>query len=547
MKQGNTLRLQGAARHIVTEPLRRRKGEITGESGASGQMEAAVERYRSIIDDWDAFRTVLLTPQPAVVRVNTLKAGVETVRGRLEALGFRLSDHGWNPALLRVDEGPYPITRTLEHWLGYVYAQEAAAAVPVLALDVAPGQSVLDLSAAPGGKTTQIAELQGDTGLLVANDPQPARVQALLSNVYRLGLTSPVVTSVDGRQFQAGTLFDRVLVDAPCSTEGNARRRTRVAQAVKPRRAAALAQLQRSLLVAGLNLLADGGTLVYATCTFAPEENEAVVNAVLRKARGAVTLMPLPDGLPGIPGITRWQDDAYDPSLALTRRVYPHHLDSGGTFVACLRREGPLPWPAPPRQPVEWIRADPELTGRFVDWWCRRFDVDPDRFTGLHAYQRGGDVWLSAHEAVPDWNGLQAIGLRVVRGPGRRRGAAGAGSYDAGRGTGAGSWKPTSLGLMRFAAGARRNVVDVDDDALAAMLAGRRVDARRAGAGSGAAPVDGGYVALRWRGEILGCGVVDAGGVRSALPHGRAQELLACVETWRRGQDGLRRSARRKP
>jgi len=500
-----------------------------------------VERYRAIIDDWDAFRTALVTPQPTVVRANTLKADAGSVRDRLEAQGFRLSPHGWNPALFRVEAGPYPITRTAEHWLGYFYAQEAAAAVAAMALDAKAGERILDLSAAPGGKTTQIAELQGDAGLVVANDPQPARVQALLSNVYRLGILSTVVTSLDGRRFPPGTAFDRVLVDVPCSTEGNARRSARVRRAVRPQRAAALARLQRALLMQGLALLADGGTLVYATCTFAPEENEAVVDAVLRSARGAVTVEAIDDRLPGIPGITRWGDAVFAPELALTRRIYPHHLDSGGAYIARLRRQGPPPWPAPAGEPPARIHADPDLTRRFIDWWCRRFDVTPDRFEGLHAYERGGSIWLSTHPAVPDWHGLQAVGLRVVRGPGggRNRGRAGgaAGAGGAGGAAGAGgagtAWKPTSLGLMRFAAGARRNVVDLTRGALFDLLRGHRVD----GSGPGAlhrgiepvGPIDGGYVALRWQGEILGCGFVDARGLRSALPHGRAQELLTCL------------------
>ncbi|HEX6989297.1 MAG TPA: NOL1/NOP2/sun family putative RNA methylase, partial [Bacillota bacterium] len=497
------------------------------------------ERYRPIIDDWNAFQAALAAPQPAVVRVNTLKAGADAVCRRLEDQGFRLRPYAWYPALIRVDGGPFPVTKTLEHWLGYLYAQEAAAAVPVLALGAAPGERILDLSAAPGGKTTQIAELQGDTGLLVANDPQPARVQALLANVYRLGLLSAVVTSVDGRRFPPGPGFDRVLVDAPCSAEGNARRSTRAARAVSPRRAASLAQLQRALLWTGLQLLADGGTLVYSTCTFAPEENEAVVDAVLREAGGAVTVEPIDRWLPGIPGITRWQGQDYHPSLAATRRIYPHHLDSGGMYVARLLRHGPLPQAAAPRQQaLPTIRADAELTRRFVDWWCRRFDVRAEVFAGLHAYQRGGDVWLSRHEAAPGWTGVQAVGLRVARGTGRRRGAGRGGVDPSGNGgEGLPRWKPTSLGLVRFAAGARRNVVDLDAESLAALLAGRRVAiaaGERIGPPAGpAAAVDGGFVALRWRGEVLGCGVADGRGLRSAIPQGRAQELLACVDAWR--------------
>jgi len=261
-----------------------------------------------------------------------------------------------------------------------------------------------------------------------------------------------------------------------------------------------------------------------------------VVDAVLRRARGAVTVAAPPDGLPGIPGITHWEGQDFDPALALTRRIYPHHLNSGGMYVACLRREGPLPWPARPPEEAAPLRADPDLTRRFVDWWCRRFDVDPERFAGLHAYLRGGDLWLSAHPEVPGLRGLQAVGLRVLRGPGRPgRGDGGPARGPAAGGAGFDGWKPTSLALMHLAAGARRNVIDLDDGALQSLLAGQRLGFDRAG---GAAPVDAGYVALRWRGEVLGCGVVDGRGLRSALPQGRVQELLSCLEAERRAESG---------
>ena len=467
-----------------------------------------MERYRSIVDDWEAFRAALLRPQPATVRVNVLRTDVDSLRRRLEPLGFRLQPMGWYPSLLLVEDGPFPITRTLEHWLGYLYAQGAAAAVPVLALEPRPGETVLDLSAAPGGKTAQIAELQGDTGLLVANDPQSDRVRALLANVYRLGLTSAVVTAYDGRALPQDLLYDRALVDAPCSAEGNARRSRRAARPVSPRRAASLANLQRSLLTAGLARVRDGGIVVYATCTFAPEENEAVIDVVLRETRGTVVIEPVDDRLPGIPGITRWEGRTFDSAVGAARRIYPHHLDSGGMFLARLRRLGPPPWAEEGQGEPSWIEADDDLRGRLVAWWCERFEAPAEAFDGLHAFERGGDVWLYRHPRIPDWPNLQAAGLRVARAV-------------------AGGWKPTTLGLVRFAQGARRNVVDLDAEGVAALLQGRRVTP------AGPGPVEPGFVILRWAGEVLGCGILDDRGVRSAIPQGRAQELLACVEAYR--------------
>lgn len=464
-----------------------------------------MERYRGLVDDWDAFVEALARPQPVTLRANRLRLRPEALRAHLEAQGFRLEPYAFCPEVMRVEAAPVPPAKTLEHWLGWFYLQEAAAAVPVLALDPQPGERVLDLSAAPGGKTTQAAERMGDRGLVAANDPDGARLRALLSNVYRLGVTCCAATRYDGRAFPAAPRFDRVLVDAPCSAEGNARRSARARAGRSDAERRRLAAVQVALLRAGLARVREGGVVVYSTCTFAPEENEAVVDAVLRAAEGAVALEPLPEGLPGVPGVTSWQGERFLPQLELARRIYPHHLDSGGMFVARLRRLGPLPWDPGPQPEPEALRPDPELRRQVVAWFAARYGVPEESFAGLHAYRQGSDVWLSRLEGVPAWPGLQAVGIRLLRGGGA-------------------TWKPTSLGLMNFAQAARHNVADVDAEALRALLQGRRV------APPAGAALERGYVILRFAGHVLGCGVLDEHGLRSAIPRGRAEELFACLE-----------------
>lgn len=294
-----------------------------------------MERYREIIDDWDAFWNALHRPLPTVIRTNTLRIDPETLQRRLERKGFLLRPLPWDTSCFQVT-GPISIGNTLEHWLGYFYVQEATQLFPVKALDPQPGERVLDLCAAPGGKTTQMAQYMEDQGVVVANDASPKRIQALLANVYRLGTRCVVVTECAGERFPGEGIFDRVLVDAPCSAEGVARRYPHLRGGAPPRTIQRLVVTQRRLLVRALELVRPGGRVVYSTCTFAPEENEGVVHYVLE--RGLAKLIAFEPPVPHARGLERFGPLTFGAELKKAVRFYPHHLDSEGGFVAVLQR-----------------------------------------------------------------------------------------------------------------------------------------------------------------------------------------------------------------
>lgn len=294
-----------------------------------------MERYREIIDDWDAFWEALHRPLPTVVRTNTLRIDPEDLRRRLERKGFELKPLPWDPTCFTV-LGEIPIGNTLEHWLGYFYVQEATQLFPAKALDPKPGERVLDLCAAPGGKTTQMAQHMGDEGLVVANDASPSRIKALLANVYRLGLRCVVVTECPGENFPGRARFDRVLVDAPCSAEGVARKFPHLRRGASLAYIRQMAALQKKLLVRALELVRPGGLVVYSTCTLAPEENEGVVAYVLE--RKLAELLPFEPPVPHARGLERFGPLEFGTEMKKAVRFYPHHFDSEGGFVALLRR-----------------------------------------------------------------------------------------------------------------------------------------------------------------------------------------------------------------
>ncbi|MFN3422621.1 MAG: RsmB/NOP family class I SAM-dependent RNA methyltransferase [Armatimonadota bacterium] len=295
-----------------------------------------MERYRDIIPDFDTFMATLERPQPVTIRVNRLKTTPEQVAERLKRQGFEVKPLSWNEWILQV-EGENSVAKTLEHWLGWFYIQEASASTAVMALDPQPNEIVLDMCASPGGKTTQMAELMGNTGLIVANDTTPKRLRALLANLSRMGVVNTVVTQWDGRNYpDLGLAFDKVLVDAPCSAEGRARENPDLRQGADINFVRSISGTQKGLLRRALELVKPGGIVVYSTCTFAPEENEAVVAYALQKV--PCELLPIDLPVPHSPGLTEWQGRNYGEEMKRCVRIYPHHLDSGGMFIAKLKR-----------------------------------------------------------------------------------------------------------------------------------------------------------------------------------------------------------------
>ncbi|MFQ3319938.1 MAG: 16S rRNA C967 or C1407 C5-methylase (RsmB/RsmF family), partial [Natronomonas sp.] len=184
-------------------------------------------RYDSLVDDPEAFHEACERPLPSVVRVNDIKATPDRVRRAFEEVGVGYEPISWHDGLFRLADDISP-GNTWSYVHGWVYGQEEVSAIPALALDPEPGERVLDCCAAPGSKTTQLAALMDDRGLLVGNDNNLGRLSALRSNAERCGVTNIAVTRQDARNFSIKPFsrepFDRVLADVPCSCEGTVRK-----------------------------------------------------------------------------------------------------------------------------------------------------------------------------------------------------------------------------------------------------------------------------------------------------------------------------------
>ncbi|KAI0602179.1 NOL1/NOP2/sun family-domain-containing protein [Biscogniauxia sp. FL1348] len=287
------------------------------------------------------------TPRPVVIRTNTLKTHRRDLAQALINRGVTLEPVGkWSKVGLQIFESKVPLGATPEYLAGHYILQAASSFLPVMALAPMEGERNLDMASAPGGKTTHMAAMMKNTGVIFANDPSKSRSKGLIGNVHRLGCRNVIVCNYDARQFpKVMGGFDRVLLDAPCTGTGVVSKDPSVKTNKTEKDFLTLPHTQRQLLLAAIDSVnhasKTGGYLVYSTCSVTVEENEQVVNYALSK-RPNVKLVST--NLPmGKEGFTSYMGKKFDQSLHLTRRFYPHTLNFDGFFVAKFQKIGPTP------------------------------------------------------------------------------------------------------------------------------------------------------------------------------------------------------------
>ena len=252
----------------------------------------------------------------------------------------------------------------LQTKIGNCHRQEFVSMIPPYFLDVRPESIVLDMCAAPGSKTAQILEMI-KTGLVVANEIDLRRCHDLIHQLQRVGTSRCLITCQNAEFLELGdTKFDRVLCDVPCTGDGTIRKNPEAGAKWEPRGGLSLHFVQRKILLRGLELLSVGGLCVYSTCSMNPIEDEAVIGSVVRELGGAVEIVDVSQKMPSLkrhPGLQTWpvfnsameKVEAFDgqeklaesmfpvdlpESIKNCMRFYPQDSDSGGFFVAVLKK-----------------------------------------------------------------------------------------------------------------------------------------------------------------------------------------------------------------
>lgn len=220
--------------------------------------------------------------------------------------------------------------KSSEHVTGLIYSQEPAAQMVAQVAHPHEGMKVLDLAAAPGGKSTHLLSYLNNTGLLVSNEINNKRSKILVENIERFGARNVLVTNESAERLAKvfSSFFDLIVLDAPCSGEGMFRKQPDAMDYWSLDYPAQCAALQREILEDAVKMLANGGELVYSTCTWAPEENEEIVAWLLDEFPLELIDIPKLNGM--TPGI----------DYPETARMYPHHFKGEGQFVAKFRFVG---------------------------------------------------------------------------------------------------------------------------------------------------------------------------------------------------------------
>ncbi|KAK4648245.1 rRNA (cytosine-C5-)-methyltransferase nop2 [Podospora bellae-mahoneyi] len=314
-----------------------------------GYNEFLAEKLMNLFPPREAFAFFEAneSARPVVIRTNTLRTHRRDLAQALINRGVTLEPVGkWSKVGLQVFDSNVPLGATPEYLAGHYILQAASSFLPVMALCPQENERCLDMASAPGGKTTHMAALMKNTGVIFANDPSKARAKGLIGNIHRLGVRNTIVCNYDAREFpRVMGGFDRVLLDAPCSGTGVIAKDPSVKTNRDEKDFQQLPHLQKQLILAAIDSVnhasKTGGYLVYSTCSVAVEENEQVVAYALSR-RPNVRLVET--GLPfGKEGFTSFMGKEFHPSLKLTRRYYPHLYNVDGFFVAKFQKIGPTP------------------------------------------------------------------------------------------------------------------------------------------------------------------------------------------------------------
>ncbi len=363
--------------------------------------------------------------------------------------------------ITRDDQETVPLGKTLEHFTGKMYVASLSSLLPPLVLNPQPGDRVFDICAAPGSKTTFLAELMDNQGTLIANEPSSTRSKKLVSNLERMGVLNAVVLQSDGTKLSNffEQQFDKILLDAPCSSEGFARKDSKFFDKMwSEKKIFEAAKLQKKLISAAFEILAPGGAMVYSTCTSAPEENEFVIQFLLEKYGEAVEILPInfrslckrelarrqerlrdfeheqKGDIPTRNGLTEFNDQKIHPKITKNViRIWPHLETDGWSsesfFIAKIQKKTPLRSLSQRElsRPQSGLRdfrhkqtsisiLPKNRTAEIVTYLHKKFGIEKSHLNPFSYYEKNGDIWMIAKDAAGflTRNQFRRAGMKIL-------------------------------------------------------------------------------------------------------------------------------------
>lgn len=412
---------------------RKKTSKQQSETPRLDAFQAAWEKYRPLVPEaeLEALEASFSQPLLQAFRLNPLKTNAAALEKMAERYGWDLEPVSFCPEARKVRSAAVLPSLTAEHRNGFYYIQDSASMLPVMLFDADRLEAeplILDLAASPGGKTTHLAARSGDRGLVVANDSSASRIPALKTVLKNWGCVRHAVTQFNGESYGEffPNTFDLVLLDAPCSMQSLVSLDSHPMRPITEREEKALAQRQTALLCSALKALKPGGQLVYSTCTLSPDEDEAVVDAVLGMFPGKVSVLDAAERLPApAPGLTEAYGQRFDPSLKGAVRLWPHRYQTAGFFACLLEKTDVLSSAPEAEAPYRaWEKSSftavkPSDYEELKAWFSDQFGIGLDALCAemdADIFLRGEEFWMLPARWVSEFASLPAksIGMRAA-------------------------------------------------------------------------------------------------------------------------------------
>ncbi|TFG06076.1 MAG: RsmB/NOP family class I SAM-dependent RNA methyltransferase [Promethearchaeota archaeon] len=299
-----------------------------------------IERYIEFLGMDGTIKLLQANERPLIpsIRVNTLKMKPNELKARLENKHFILEPLEWVPYGFKVLKVASNLGSLHEYLQGFYYLQNLASMMPPLILNPKSNEVIIDMCAAPGSKATQLAQIMDNGGCLILIDKNMSRIPALEMNVRRMGVYNSIIINHDAINLpELDIKADKILLDVPCTGEGliredASRKKSKTIQDIKK-----MAKIQKKLLKAGLDTLKPGGKLVYSSCSIAPEENEMVINEVL-KNNSNFSIQKISYKY-GEAGFTKVFGENLNENLRYSQRLYPHVHDTIGFYFCLIKKK----------------------------------------------------------------------------------------------------------------------------------------------------------------------------------------------------------------
>lgn len=463
---------------------------------------------------------------PLTIRTNTLKISSYELQQKLEMKGFKIEKIDFIPDAFTVIDEPVPISKTVEHFAGLFYIQSLSSMLPSLNLNPQPGEIILDIASAPGSKTTHIAQLMNNSGIIIANDVSFERLKVLAHQIERLGILNTAITQIDGNRF--GNLlpevFDRALVDVPCSALGIISKANEVLQWWNYEEVKRLSNKQAQLLSSAIKSVKPDGVIVYSTCTLTVEENEMVIDNILKKYPVEVEEIEYRrDDFE--PGLTKYGEFVFEERLKKTIRIYPFKSNTEGFFIAKLRKTDSTFSKSPmfsdihagsaTIEKLRFLSPDDREVKDALKFLSDEFGIDNEIWKNFTFHFKHDELWFCSIEwkkiLTSDFAGIdrsfkhhllshiiQRVGLKLAKRVKNEQ------------------WKISTSALQILSPFVKKNIFELESEEDAKnFLNGATLKNLSLNFKAGT------YIAVKYDGTTLGCGLVTKEGLKSQIPKGK--------------------------